>query len=234
MRKVILALLLSCLLLFSAAASAGVHGHFVSEEDGTYVIILNEEITDSLSGVYIGSDYYLLTLDRQDREDGSTRLFTPLSTSDSIIELLLSYENDDKQDVLVTGYIKRFDASGALIEDQSIIELTDVRFIRQDVPPVTQLQGTRWLRYSMTISGSGRDYPFDGSVIEFFDTEENTGQIPDNVERTYPFTYEADGDTLLLQIEAGGETTEAVVRIEANVLIVTIENSTMFFLPDTI
>ena len=232
MKKALIVLLVSFLLLCVAAtASAGVHGHFVSEEDSTYLIILKDPISTNLSGVYMGSDNFLFALDRADNEDGTTRIYSPLDMSDSIIELLLSYEDDSMEAILVTGYIKRYREDGTLMEDQSIHEMQDVRFIRQEVPPVTQLQGTRWLRYSMTISGTSREYPFDGSIIEFFDTEDNTGQIPDNVERTYPFTYVADGDTLALSIEAGGKVTEATVRIEANVLIVTIENSVLYFLP---
>lgn len=234
MKKTILALLMSFLLLFGAAASAGVHGHFVSEEDGTFLMILKDPVNANLTGIYLGSDMFLLSgLERQDNEDGSTRIYSPLDVSDSIIELLLTYEDETMQAALVTGYIKRFNGDGTLMEDQSSLDMQNVRFIRQEVPPVTQLQGTRWHRYSMTISGGVRAYPFDGSEIEFFDAGDNTGRIPDNAERIYPFTYEADGDTLVLSVEAGGKVTEATVRIEANVLIVTIENSILFFLPVT-
>lgn len=235
MKKTIIALTLSFLLLCcAAAASAGVYGHFVSEEDDTYIIILSEAVNPNLSGVYIGSSKYMLSLDRDDTQDDSIRIFSPLDVSNAIIELRLRYEDESEQVALVTGSIKHFNADGTLIEDQSVLDMQDVRFIRQDVPDVSELQGTRWIRYSMTFSGTSRTYPFDGSIIEFLDTEENAGQIPDNVERTYPFTYDVAEDTLVLKIEAGGEITEAVVSIQSNVLIVTIENSTLFFLPDTL
>ncbi len=236
MKKSLAALSLSLLLLCcAAAASAGVFGHFVSEEDNTYIIILSEPINTNLQGVYIGNSNYKLSLDRDEKEDGSSiRVFTPLDESDAIIELRLEYEDDSKQAALVTGYIKRFDADGKLMEDQSVPDMQGVRFIRQYVPDVSELRGTMWNRTSMTISGTGRTYPFDGSVLEFFDTGENAGQIPDNAERIYPFTYTVLDDSLLLNIEAGGKTTEATVRIQSNVLIVTIENSTLFFLPATL
>ncbi|MFH1512764.1 MAG: hypothetical protein ABIG45_05385 [Bacillota bacterium] len=235
MKKAIIALAAAALLLcgVTAAAAAGVTGHFISEEDGTYVIILKEPISKTLDGVYIGNSNFTLNLKREDQKDGSTRIYTPLDESTAIIDLLLRYEDDGKQAALVSGDIARFSGEGALIDDQSMMDMLDVRFIRQEVPAVSELQGTRWNRYTMTISGSERSYPFDGSVIEFFDTEENAGQIPDNEVRTYPFTYEVDEDSLILKIEAGGETTEATVKIDSNVLIVKIKNSTLYFLPAT-
>ena len=157
MKKTIIALSVCLVLLcLASAASAGVHGHFVSEDDGTFLIILSEPISDSLGGVYMGNDMFLMSLDRADNEDGTTRVYTPLYESTAIIDLLLRYEDDSEQVALVTGTLQRFDMDGALMEDQSLPDMQDVRYIRQEVPAVTELQGTRWLRYTMTISGADR------------------------------------------------------------------------------
>jgi hypothetical protein len=232
MKKVMIALVLSVLFLCcAAAASAGVCGHFVNEEDGTYIFILKEAISNRLSGVYIGTSRYILGIERDDKADGSIRIFTSMDESGAIIDLRLQYEDDSEQAVLVTGSIHRFDSNGALIEEQCVPDMQDVRFVRHEIADVSQLKGTRWNRYTMTVSGSDRTYPFDGSVIEFFDSEENAGQIPDNAVRISPFTYDVKDDTLYLKIEAGGEITEATARIESDVMIVKIENSTLYFLP---
>ncbi len=231
MKKIAIALVLSGLLLCCAAASAGVYGHFVNDEDGTYIFILKNAINNRLSGVYIGSGSYVLGIERDDKADGSIRVFTSLDESSAIIDLRLKYEDDSKQAVLATGSIQRFDNNGALIKEQCVPDMQDVRYARKEIKDVSQLKGTRWNRYTMTISGSDRTYPFDGSVIEFFDTEENTGQIPDNAVRICPFTYDVKDDILNLKIEAGGEVTEATARIESDVMIVKIENSVLYFLP---
>ncbi len=230
-----LALLTALLLLCgTAAASAKVYGHFVSEEDGTYIIILSEPINQTLAGVFIGSSTFRNHLERDEREDGSIRLFTTIDQSDIYIELLMRYEGDDKQTALATGFIKRFDNDGALIPEQSVPDIKDVRFVRQEELKITELGGTTWFRSGYVISGRDRTYPFDGSVIEFSDAGDNSGRIPDNVERTYPFTYQVGDDSLSMLIEAGGKVTEATARIDSNVLIVTIENSILYFLPPSV
>ena len=234
MKRVVIALVVSILILSCTTATAGITGHFISEEDDTFIIILSEPINDRLGGVYIGSGDFLFSLGRDEDNEDSIRILSSIDESDVIVDLQLRYENDDKQAVLVSGDIARFNGEGTLINDQSILAMQDVRFIRQEDMLVSKLQGTRWVRYTMTISGGDRTYPFDGSIIEFFDTDENTGQIPDNELRTYPFTYEVFEDHLILKVLAGDEITEATLKIDSNVLIVTIQNSILYFLPETL
>ncbi len=230
-----LALLAALLLLCgAAAASANVYGHFVSEADGTYIIILSEPINETVAGVFIGNSAFRNHLERDEREDGSIRVFSTIDQSDLYIELLLRYENDDRQNALATGFIKRFNSDGSLIQEQSVPDMEDVRFVRQKELKINELGGTTWFRSGYVISGRERTYPFDGSMIEFSVAGDSSGRIPDNAERTYPFTYQIGEDTLTLYIEAGGKVTEATAKMDSNVLIVTIENSTLYFLPSTL
>ena len=230
-----LALLAALLLLCgTAAASSKVFGHFVSEEDNTYIIILSEPINETVAGVFIGSDTFRNHLERDERKDGSIRVFSTIDQSDLYVELLLRYEGDDEQDVLATGFIKRFNNDGALIPEQSVPDMKDVRFVRQKELKINELGGTTWFRSGYVISGQDRTYPFDGSVIEFSGAGDNSGRIPDNAERTYPFTCRIGDDSMTLLIEAGGKVTEATAKVDSNVLIVTIENSVLYFLPSTL
>lgn len=231
MRKTWIALGVSLLLLCCAAASAGVNGHFISESGDTNIFILSKPIDRYFQGVYLGNSGLNHYLERKENKDGSLHVFTPIFMNDVNIDLQLKYEDKTKQVALVNGSIKRFDADGALIEDQSVPDMQGVRFIRQEVLHVSQLRGTLWNRCAMFYSGKERNYPFDFLVIEFFDTGDNTGQIPDSVEQTYPFTYKVSKDQLNLQIEADGKITKATVKIENNLLIVKIGNSTLHFLP---
>jgi len=177
--------------------------------------MLKSAINASLQGVYIGGYSYLYTLNRQDNADGTTRLYTSVYTSDISIDLTLRYEDENKEAALVTGYIKHYASDGSLLSSQSNLDMQDVRYIRREDLTFADLKGTRWYRNSITISGTSRNYPFDCRIIEFFDTEEDTGQVPDNVDNTYPFTYTEGTDALVLIIIVEGETYKANVRVES-------------------
>ena len=156
MKRVVIVLVVSLLILSytTATATAGITGHFISEADDTFIIVLSEPINDRLGGVYLGSGDYLFSLGRDEDNEDSIRILSSIDESDVIVDLQLRYENDDKQAVLVSGDIARFNGEGTLISDQSILAMQDVRFIRQEDMLVSKLQGTRWVRYTMTISGS--------------------------------------------------------------------------------